>query len=526
MLPLTRRRLIHAASGLALTPWWPCTADSAPRWRHFPFTLGVASGAPATDGFVLWTRLAPNPLCSDPREPGGMSGGSVRVSFEIATDAAMRHIVRVGHSLADADHAYSVHTQVAGLKPNRPYWYRFTCGDAQSRIGRASTLPQAGAVLQRARFGFVSCSNYEHGYFAAYRHLADELPDFVLYLGDYIYEQADRQSTKLVRRHSDGRDAHDLPGYRNRHAQYHLDEDLQRLRALSTSLITWDDHEVVNDYGQFVAQNSGGPLEFRHRRAAAYRAFYEHMPVAPARSPQGSFLRLYERFTLGDLAQIHMTDARQYRSPAACYDPARSLPGRLLSPHKCPELSTESRSLLGTTQETWLQDSLASSQTRWNILGQSLLMAQFRRRNKDGDPVFWSDDWNGYPASRRRLLHHIHAARVPNVVTLAGDVHSFWANDLKLNFDDPASPTVATEFIGSSISANGPTFDFAAFMSENPHVRFFDKSVRGYVSVDLTHQRMIAKFRAVADVRDPNTSVRDLKTFVVESGRPGVIADT
>lgn len=522
MPSLTRRHLLGATIGLGLAPTRWRIAHSAPRWRHYPFTLGVASGAPAHDGFVIWTRLAPNPLCSNPQEPGGMSGPGVPVEYEIAADENMRRIVHRSRPVAVAAYGYSVHAQVQGLEAGRPYWYRFICGDASSRIGRAMTLPRADATLQRARLGFVSCSNYEHGYFAAYRHLAAEHPDFVLYLGDYIYEYTDPKSTTVVRRHSDGRHADNLHTYRNRYAQYHLDEDLQRLRALSTSLITWDDHEVVNDYGEFRTQDFGDPQRFMQRRGAAYQAFYENMPVTPARRPEGPFLRLYDRFTLGNLAQIHMTDARQYRSPAACYGPPHNLPGRLVSPHECPELLSESRSMLGTAQEAWLMDGLASSQARWNILGQSLLTAQFKRRDKSSNVVFWSDDWNGYPASRRRLLRHIHEARVANVISLGGDVHSFWANDLKLDFDDPASPTVATEFVGSSISANGPTFDFAAFLPENPHVRFFDKSVRGYVSVELTPERMTATFRAIDDPRDPNTAVRDLRTFIVENGRPGV----
>ena len=218
-----------------------------------PFSLGVASGAPRSDGFVLWTRLAPEPLSTDPETPGGMRGGDVAVDYEIATDAAMHDVVRQGEATAERAFAYSVHLDVSGLEPGRPYWYRFMSGDATSRVGRAVTLPAAGAPLDKLRFGFVSCSNYEHGYFSAYRHLTDENPDVVLFLGDYIYDTIE-ENRPTVRRHSDGVDATTLPTYRNRYAQYRLDPDLQNLHAQVPALVTWDDHEVENDYADQWSQ--------------------------------------------------------------------------------------------------------------------------------------------------------------------------------------------------------------------------------------------------------------------------------
>jgi alkaline phosphatase D len=242
---LTRRRLVKAAAanglGLIAAPALLRYAG-AQSWRAGdPFSLGVASGAPRPDGFVLWTRLAPEPLSGNPQTPGGMRGGDVTVGYEIATDPALRDIVRRGEATAEQAFAYSVHLDVGGLQPGRPYWYRFMNGDAASRIGRAGTLPAPDAVPDRLRFGFVSCSDYEHGYFSAYRHLADENPEFVLYLGDYIYETIEERRP-TVRRHSDGIEAATLPTYRNRYAQYRLDPDLARLHAEAPALVTWDDH--------------------------------------------------------------------------------------------------------------------------------------------------------------------------------------------------------------------------------------------------------------------------------------------
>ena len=513
---------VGAASALAAAPSIVLATASSQKWQRFPFTLGVASGAPTPEGFVIWTRLAPDPMSVDPALVGGLSGGDISLRFEIAADEAMRNIVQSGTALAEARYAYSVHHVVRGLKPGRPYWYRFVSGDASSRIGRALTLPAAGASLDKLRVGYVSCSNYETGYFAAYRHLAAELPDVVLCLGDYIYEYVEKLEANLVRRHSGGVEPVDLQGYRNRYAQYRLDEDLQHLHATAPSLVTWDDHEVHNDYADMLSQAFVDPAEFAKRRASAYSAFYEHMPVTPTRPPDGPFLRIYDRFTFGNLAEVFMADARQYRSRPPCYGPPDRKPGRVITTHECPELYSEQRSMLGSAQEAWLQDGLAQSHARWNIVAQSLLMAQMRRRNKAGEPVLWTDDWNGYPASRARLLRHIRDARVANPLVVGGDVHSFWANDLKLDFDNPNSPTVATEFVGSSISANPPTFDFAAALPENPHVRFFDKSVRGYVCADITAAQTSVRFQAISDRRDPQATVRTLRSFVVESGRAGV----
>jgi alkaline phosphatase D len=522
---VTRRQLIGAAgavSALVAAPSVVHAMTTLWKWRSFPFTLGVASGALASDGFVIWTRLAPEPLSMDPALVGGLSGGDIPLRFEIAEDEVMRRVVKSGTAVAEARYAYSVHHLVRGLKPGRSYWYRFVSGDATSRIGRATTLPAADATLDKLRVGYVSCSNYETGYFSAYRHLAAELPDVVLCLGDYIYEYVDKVATHLVRQHSGGVEPVDLLGYRNRYAQYRLDEDLQRLHATAPALVTWDDHEVHNDYADLLSQSFQDPAEFAKRRAAAYSAFYEHMPVTPARPPDGPFLRIYDRFTFGNLAEIFMADARQYRSRQPCYGPPDRKPGRVITTKECPELFSQQRSLLGTAQEAWLQDGLARSQARWNVIAQSLLMAQMRRRNQAGEAIFWSDDWNGYPASRTRLLRHLHEARVANPLVVGGDVHSFWANDLKLDFDDPNSPTVATEFVGSSISANPPTFDFAAALPENPHVRFFDKSVRGYVCADITAAQTKVRFQAISDRTDPHATVRTLRAFAVESGRAGV----
>jgi alkaline phosphatase D len=521
----TRRQLLRGGAALASTAMLPgligCTAPG-PRWSSDPFSLGIASGDPVPDGFVLWTRLAPDPLSSDPATPGGMSGGAKPVAYEIATDPAMQKIVRSGTAIAAPEDAWSVHVEIDGLAPGRPYWYRFATGAAQSAIGRTITAPAAGAALDKFRFGFVSCSNYELGYFSAYRHLAAHQPDIAIFLGDYIYEFAGRRPG--VRKHSDGVTATDLRTYRNRYAQYHTDPDLQRLHAEVPALMTWDDHEVQNDYADDLSETFDDPMKFLQRRAAAYRAFYEHMPVRPSLShPDGPNMRVYDRLAFGDLVEFSVLDGRQYRSRQACYARPNHGGGHLESDATCTERLDPARSMLGMEQEKWLFDGLAKSRVQWNVIAQDVLMAELRENMPDGSGYgFWTDDWNGYPASRARLLHHIQDSKVKNPVVIGGDSHSFWANDLKIDSFDPRSSVVATEFVGTSITSYGPPYDaFMSFVPNNPHIKFFESRRRGYVLVDTDRQKMDVKMQVVSDAADPKATPSTLKHWIVEDGRAG-----
>ena len=524
---LSRRRLIGgaASAGLALIAAPAIIrAAAAQSWRAGnPFSLGIASGAPRPDGFVLWTRLAPDPVSADPDNPGGMSGGDVTLRYEIATDEAMAKVVRRGEATAERTFGYSVHLDVAGLEPGRPYWYRFASGEATSPVGRAITLPAAGASPDQLRFGYVSCSNYEHGYFSGYRHLTDENPEFVLFLGDYIYETIE-ENRPIVRRHSDGVEAATLPTYRNRYAQYRLDPDLARLHAQVPAIVTWDDHEVQNDYADKWSEYFDDPAQFLLRRAAAYQAFYEHMPVRPILShPQGPLMRVYDRFTFGDLIEISLIDGRQYRSREACYGAPSKGGGHLETNGGCPERLDPGRTMIGFDQEAWLYSNLAHSKAQWNLIAQDVLMAQLRRK-QNGVDAFWTDDWDGYPANRARLLQHIHDSKVANPVVASGDIHSFFANDLKLDFDDQKSPIVATEFVGTSISSYGPPYDpIVQALPDNPHVHFFESRRRGYVLVDLERAKMQVQMRVVSDAHDPKATIATLKTYAIESGHPGVV---
>ncbi|HTO08849.1 MAG TPA: alkaline phosphatase D family protein [Myxococcota bacterium] len=517
---ITRRRFVAGALAAPAVLRFSSVLR-APKWSAEPFSLGVASGDPLPDGFVLWTRLAPVPLSTDPASPGGMPPGDVELGYEIAADEAFSQVVQRGSAKAEAAWAHAVHLEVTGLAPARPYWYRFHAGDSTSPVGRTQTAPAPGAPLARLRVGCVSCSNYEAGWFASYRHLAAEQPDLVLFLGDYIYEYLEK-SRATVRTHSDGAETKTLAGYRNRYAQYRTDPDLQRVHACAPALMTWDDHEVQNDYADRWSQDFADPDAFLARRAAAYQAFYEHMPLRAVSRPQGASLRLYDRYAFGDLVEFQVLDGRQYRSREACWSKPSHGGGHVESAKSCPELVDPARSMIGMAQEKWLADGLSHSKARWNVIAQDVMMAQLRERQADGSAGSWTDDWNGYPVSRARLLQHVHDAKVKNPVVLGGDIHSFWANDLKLDFDDPKSPVVASELIGTSISSWGPPYEkFAAFAADNPHVHFFDSRQRGYLAIDLAPERLTARFQVISDVRDPKATLSTLASFSVENGRPG-----
>ena len=499
-------------------------------WRNgFPFSLGVAAGAPRPDGITLWTRLAPQPLqqeaasgAVDDLGLAGMPPGAndLEIGFEVATDPTMTRIIRRGSAVAEAAFAYSVHLDVDGLSPDRPYWFRFHSGNATSRIGQARTLPAAGQPLTSLTLGVASCSNYERGYFSAYRHLAAEHPDVTLFLGDYIYEKA--HGGDVVRPHSDGVAAATLAQYRRRYAQYRSDPDLQLLHATAPCLPTWDDHEVQNDYAGDWSETFDDPAQFRRRRAAAYQAFYEHMPLRAGLShPHGADMRIYDRTSFGNLATIHLLDGRQYRSREACYGPPDHGDGHLETTHSCAELNQEDRSMLGARQETWLYDGLAKSAARWNFIAQDVMMAPFRESQPAPEHGFGysTDRWDGYPANRNRLLQHLYQAQTSNPVVLSGDIHSFWANDLHLRPEDPASPRVAHELVGTSITSHGP--DYAALMAnmtDNPQIRFCDSRQRGYMMLGLTPDALTAHFRTVSDVTDVNATLSTLRSFVLENG--------
>lgn len=514
----SRRRVLRAAMALAAAAFAPGIAAQAPqpprvRFRGYPFTLGVGSGYPRPDRVSLWTRLAPAPL-----EPsGGMQVERVDVAWEIAIDERFAQVVSSGRVRAVPETAHSVHAEATGLAPGRWYFYRFRSGEAVSPTGRTRTADAANVMPPRLKLAVASCQHYEQGWFSAYSHLLDENLDVMLFVGDYIYENS--WGDDLVRRHV-GELLMTLPDYRARHAQYRLDPDLQRMHGAVPWLLAWDDHEVDNDYA--ADQSEHLDPQFLIRRAAAYQAYFEHMPLPRALWPTASGMRLYTHADFGQLARIVMLDDRQYRSPQVCPDPFKRGGSTDVSASGCPDLLDTSRTLLGKTQEQWLDARLADSGRLWNVIGQHALMTRYPTPREGGTETVFTDGWDGYPHAREQVLSSLERHRVSNPVVLGGDLHATVVADIHRTAD-PRSPIVASEFCGTSISSQGSERAAnPARVAHNPHVHFADSSRRGYVTCEFTPRRLDVAERVLDTVKSPISKVETRGRYVVEAGQPGV----
>ncbi|MFM9864205.1 MAG: alkaline phosphatase D family protein [Micropepsaceae bacterium] len=489
-------------------------AAAQPKFASYPFSLGVASGDPVGDGFVIWTRLAPDPF-------DGMSVADdvLQVIWEVASDAGMRNIVQRGEKPASRQLSHALHVEVRGLPPGRPYWYRFrVAGSDASPIGQAWTAPELGAPLDRLRFAVASCQHFEQGYFTAYDHMIKDAPQLILHLGDYIYESSWGDP---VRRH-DGPEPITLDEYRNRHALYKTDASLQRAHAHCPWLLTWDDHEVDNDYQALESEDWQDPAAFVKRRAAAYQAYFEHMPLRRIAVPRADEMRLYQRSVFGDLLGVAMIDNRQYRSPAACR--SKEDGGGQVVSAACEALLDKGRSMLGADQERWLTGGFARSKSLWNIIGNGEMFSRLRQKTPKGEEGWWTDDWNGYPPARERVIAALARSKMPNPVFVTGDIHSFWVNDVKEDFRNPSSASVATELVATSITSAGVPYDqFAALLPDNPHVKFFESRKRGYLLCEAGRKTMTTDLRVVDNVRDPKSGGGSAGRFVIEAGRAGAV---
>ncbi|MGE0356152.1 MAG: alkaline phosphatase [Burkholderiales bacterium] len=507
-----RRRFLRRAFAAAAAAFLAPAASRAARPARFsshPFTLGVASGCPTATGFVLWTRLAPEPLAG-----GGLGPAGIEIDWEIAHDERFARIARRGTVRAEAARAHAVHVEAGGLEPGRWYHYRFLAGGEASATGRARTAPAPGGD-GALRLALASCQHYEQGHFVAHRHLAADAPDLVAFVGDYIYESS--WGRGHVRKHGAG-EPRTLDEYRVRHALYRTDPDLQAAHACAPWLATWDDHEVDNDYAGDRAEDLDP--RFLARRAAGYRAYFEHLPLRPAMLRPDGELRLYGEHAWGGLATLFVLDGRQYRDPQACPRAGRG-GGNVVGPW-CEERLAAGRSMLGEAQERWLAGALAASSARWNLVVQQTLVAPAGRRSDRG-AQHWTDGWDGYPGARERLLDALAESGAANPVVLGGDVHASFVANLHRRPEDPDSPVVAAEFCGTSISAQGPgARRVAAIREANPHILHADGSQRGYTLLDLGRDRLEARLRVVETVKRADAGVATAATFTVAAGRAGV----
>jgi alkaline phosphatase D len=503
-------RVTAAAAGGVLLPAAPalCVRDVT---GPDPFTLGVASGEPSASGVVLWTKLAPEPLVEDGL--GGMPSRPVQVTWELASDERFSTVLRRGTVDARPDAAHAVRVEVDRLGAGRPYYYRFTAMGHQSMTGRTRTAPAPGA-LDDGRFGVVSCSRYEEGYFTAYRHLADEHPDLVLHLGDYIYEYgAAWGDERHTPRRVDGSEIETLADYRRRYALYRTDSDLQALHATAPFAVVWDDHEVDNNWAGEVPEDAQPRDRFLARRAAAFQAYHEMMPLRARIGPTTQGLRLYRTIRWGGLANLHMLDTRQYRDDQPCGDGTRV---------GCAERFAPARTMLGATQEQWLADEAARSTARWDVLGQQVFFGDLARPMADGDgaPL---DSWNGYIAARNRVLR-MFSDRPRNLVVLTGDVHNHYAGTLHAD-GRPDGRVVGAELVTSSITSGGdgqettPVYD--SILARNPNI-VFSNNRRGYILCEAAADVWQAHYRVVPYVSKRGAVLETRASYSVEAGNPGL----
>jgi len=496
-----------ATTGLAIASQWPWRVVAQPKFLDYPFKLGIASGDPLPDSVVIWTRLAPDPL-----NGGGMPNRPFPVQWQVAEDEGMRRVVQRGNVVTTPELGHSVHVEVGGLRPNRWYWYQFKAGSEVSPIGRTKTAPAPGTPLDRLRFAFASCQDWQNGFYSAYDNMAQEDLDLVVHLGDYIYEYGPQPGGP---RQHNGPEIVTLEDYRNRYALYRTDPSLQAVHAAFPWIVTWDDHEVDNNYADQIPEDNQSREAFLQRRANAYKAYYEHMPLRALSIPQGPDMRLYRRFTFGDLAEFNILDTRQYRSDQPCGDG--------INP-PCTEAFADSQTMTGVEQEQWLFQGLDRSQARWNILAQQTMFAQYDFNPSPELKVFNLDQWDGYAAARDRVLQFLSDRRPSNPVVITGDIHSSWVHDLKRDFNNPQSETLGTEFVGTSISSDFPAQFIApveAARVDNPHTKFFDGAFRGYVRCELRPEQWSTDFRAVETILTPESPIKTLASFVVEDGQPG-----
>ncbi|ETK37237.1 alkaline phosphatase D family protein [Microbispora sp. ATCC PTA-5024] len=474
--------------------------------RQDPFALGIASGDPTPGGVVLWTRLALDP--TSPDGLGGMPSRPVDLQWQVAADEGFSSVVKSGTVTARPSSAHSVHVEVDGLEPGREYFYRFRADGHLSDTGRTRTAPTAMSPL---RFVVAACAHWEHGYYTAYRRIAEQEPELVVHLGDYIYEYQPQGYTALggaVREHA-GNKCQTLADYRVRHAQYKTDRDLQAAHLAAPWLVAFDDHEIENNWAGPVSSTDAPG--FRERRAYAFQAYYENMPLRRASVPDGASIRINRRVQWGPMAEFHLLDTRQFRDDQACEDGDRS---------GCDERLDSGRTILGAAQHRWLLDGLTASQARWNLIGQQVLMAQRDYRSGPGTELNM-DSWDGYPAERARLLEGIRGSGAANPVVLTGDAHMHHAADLKPDFDDPDSPKVAVELVTSSISSDGDGYRdqarVAQLLRENPHISYIDQR-RGFIVCRLSEEEMRAEFRTLDYISRRGAPAKVSARFTVPTG--------
>jgi alkaline phosphatase D len=504
---LTAASLAATAALLADTPERAEAAVAAGP-KQYPFTLGIASGDPLPTGVVLWTRLAPSPFEAD----GGLAAHTFPVQWVVAEDSQLARVVRRGTALAHSAYAHSVHVDVQGLKPNREYWYQFRSGHHLSPVGRTRTAPTPGSHLDHLHVVVASCQSLGAGWYHAWRDAAAEPADLVYFAGDYIYEYATNDTSVRwpytpALPDDFSRETDTLGRFRQQYGLYKSDADLQEAHRVSPWMLTWDDHEVHNDY------DAEDPALYQ-LRANGYRAFWEHMPLRRPQQPSGYSARMYRRLTYGDLARFHVVDTRQYRTD--------QLPGGAVG--DTAERRDPSRQILGEAQEAWLLDGLGGADVTWDVMANTVLFSRLDSDDTEAER-FSTGQWDAYQASQQRVIDTVIDKSVDGFVVLTGDIHRNYHLNVLADFEDPGSRVVGVEFAGTSISSGRDGSETNAGLEvrkrANPHMVSADLW-RGYLRCHITHDLWSTQVRAIDRISTQDYRAWTSQTLVTAPGRPGI----
>jgi alkaline phosphatase D len=503
------------------------------------FAHGVASGDPRQSSVVIWTRVTPTSVS----KPGSGVGPDVTVRWQISTNTTFSSIVRSGDVRTGPTRDHTIKVDVTGLQPDHTYYYRFVFGKFRSVVGRTRTAPATSASPPNVRLGVVSCANYQAGWFSAYRHLANRNDlHAILHLGDYIYEYGPGeygygQGDVDIRPHAPAHEILNLTDYRQRHAQYKLDPDLQRLHAKYPFIATWDDHESADDAwkGGAVNQNPGEG-DWAARRAAGQKAYDEWMPVRlNGTATLGDGTQIYRRLQYGDLVEISMLDLRTYRDEqlALQVDPATADPDRTIT---------------GRAQLDWLKDSLTRQLTQWKLVGNPVMIAPvtFAGLPRDlikpindtagllppeGEP-YNVDQWDGYTDDRREVFEHLRDNGVTDALFITGDIHSGWACDLPADKATYAGTrnSVGVEFVATSVTSNNlkditgtprRTTSIAVeatLKANNQHIKYLNFDDHGFAVLDITAKRAQMDWFVIGDRADKATGLTWTQSWATTAG--------
>ncbi|HBE17862.1 MAG TPA: phosphodiesterase [Cyanobacteria bacterium UBA11149] len=508
------------------------------------FPQSVASGDPQPQGITLWTRVV------SPQQ------GLIELGFEIARDSEFNEIALRGVAQTDGskDYTVKVHVDSPRLQPFTTYYYRFICQGTASRRGRFKTLPDPNMEVNKVRFAYVSCQDYTNGYYNSHRFLAEEDIDFVVFLGDYIYESVGdpsfQRGIRPIQLPSGQAVASSLQDYRFLYQTYKSDRDLQKLRENFAFISIWDDHEFAGDnFGTNTPEQV--PFYKAKLRQWASQAWAEYTPTRITFEPDKhplSALQIYRTFKIGNLLELIMTDQRLYRDGPP-YDNLEAQQQQYLKQQRymvadSVERKAPNRSMLGNAQRQWFCDTIINSPATWKIWGNEVMTMQLKYLSEfatklvgESSPeLFVSlDQWDGYPAERSLLFSTIKEAGVKNFVTITGDFHTFVTGYQKINFDDPEDEPIGVEFlVGSTASSNfaethssspqelsHPPIEMMTQMlkDSNPHIQYFNSTAHGYNLVEVTPKALTCTLKAVSDITTSQGNLSTLKVFRVPRDR-------